>query len=69
MLAADGINVDCKLVNSQFNMFKTTSTGVRCICIALFLNQQQDVRSFEYLPGTSVLSILVSAKVQLYPGK
>ena len=24
MLAAESVNVDCKLVNSQFNIFKTT---------------------------------------------
>ena len=26
-------------VNLQFNVFKTTSTGVRCVCIALFLKR------------------------------
>ena len=32
-------NVDYKLVNLQFNVFKTTSTGVRCVYIALFLKR------------------------------
>ena len=37
VLAAESVNVDCKLVNSQFNIFRTTLTGIRCMCIALFL--------------------------------
>ena len=37
VLAADSVNEDYNLVNLQFNVFKTSSTGGRCMCIALFL--------------------------------
>ena len=39
VLAADSVNADYKLLNLQFNVFQTTSTGVRCMCIALFLKR------------------------------
>ena len=35
VLAADSVNTDYKLVDLQFNVFKTTSTGVSVYCFVL----------------------------------